>query len=156
MVRLKLGRSRVLETIEGRAFEDSKRSLKELNLKESSINLVGEFQKDTGVDPPYTRDIDEQALSNFWLEGLNLTLLTVDLMPRNDSIYRIDNYTKSFLICKIMHYLSNTTLVHLPRDQECDSLVYFVYRRKNFDIPNWEYHTPICYRYKYKRNGLVV
>jgi len=117
--------------------------LKELNLKDTSINLIEELQKSTALNPPYIRG--ELTQSDFWLEGLNLTLLNIDLVPNNSSVESFDNYTKSFLLCKMKRYLSNFTLVNLPRNQNCDSFVYFIYRRKDFGA-NWEYQAPVCYR----------
>ncbi len=134
--KLKLSKSRLLSKIENNAFADMKASLAEIHLKDTAINLVEQIQEN-GSDPPYPKK-PEQNSSHFWLDGLNLTILNInnlDLPATNQHL----------ILCKFLRYIPETVLVYLNRDQECNSLVYLIYRSKKFP-KNWEYRTPACYR----------
>jgi len=122
-----------------------KKTLTELHFKDTAINLVEQIYEN-GSDPPYSKQLsrpEQQKNKDFWLDGLNLTLLTIDYLELPES------WDHSVILCKFLRYIPETFLVNLQHDQECNSLVYLIYRSKNFS-KNWEYRTPACYRSQIK------
>ena len=147
---LHLSKSYQLASIEGRAFKDFKRTLRELHLKDTVVKLIDTLIED-GIEPPYTTTMLDM-LRNYennhvWLDGLNLTVLNMDSSASNEqfSFKTFDNTSKNSLMCKVLRYLAPTTLVNLQRNQTCNCLVYLVYRHKEFKA-SWEYVAPYCYR----------
>lgn len=155
LTELKLTKSGQLSEIHGRAFRDSQRSLRELHLKDTQVRLLGSLAKD-GTEPPYAswlNSIKNKKAQDVWLNGLNLSLLNIDSNVNNDEFAhkKFDMLTGSWppdpLLCKLMRYMPDTTLLNLQRNQTCNCLVYLVYRRKEFPTyTKWEYKAPFCYR----------
>ena len=130
--KLKLKKNFILESIEGKAFEDSKQTLNEIDLKETSIRLIETVDEDQAL----------KSRKGVWLDGLNLTLLHIDLKDF-DAL-------KNTSMCALSRYLPASTLVSSAHpNQQCNCLVYFIYRGKHFPhISNWERKAPACYRNK--------
>lgn len=142
MVQLKLSKSNQLSVIESNSFADMKASLKELHLKNTGINLVEDLYHNVD-DPPYHNFYGENISSTFWLNNLNLSLLSIDYLNIPTEMH--NQLNTSFIMCKFFRYIPKTSLVILQADQECNCFVYFIYQQKMF-IKNWEYRTPTCYR----------
>lgn len=140
---LSLAKSSNLEFIHENAFKDSSNSLKEINLKDTSIEILQSIYDGSS-----------------WLKNLNLELLNLDSYSAHIdfSIKKFDDYGLKFLMCKILDTISRNTLINLQRNQSCNCLIYFIYLEKNFSMSNWEHKTPFCYRnqFEYFVNGSKI
>lgn len=145
---LKLGKTISLNQISSKALNSCKKTLKELNLKETNISLIEAVLND-GIEPPYIK-YKNSSNSNIWIDGLNLIQLNID---SSINTLHFENQANNITICKLMRYLSPNVLVNLNRNQTCNCLVYFIFKNKN--LSNWEYKTPSCYRsqIEYHKNG---
>ncbi|RNA14711.1 leucine-rich repeats and immunoglobulin-like domains 2 isoform X1 [Brachionus plicatilis] len=140
---LSFSKSSHLVSIHENAFEDSRNSLKELNLKDTSIKILSSIRNDSS-----------------WLKGLNLELLSLDSYSAHVdfAVKNFDNYDLKNLMCKILDAVSRKTLINLQRNQSCNCLVYLIYSAKMFSLPKWEYKSPFCYRNQldYFPNGTKI
>lgn len=128
---ISFSKSSSLDFIHTNAFKDSKNTLKEINLKDTSVKILGSIYYDTS-----------------WLKDLNLEILNLDSYAAHAdfSTKNLLEYDLKILMCKIMDTLSNRTLINLQRNQSCNCLIYLIYSGKKFSLPKWEYKAPFCYR----------
>ena len=154
---LRLSKCLHLNWIDGRAFVDSKLSLKELHLKDTMIRISDTVDQDrmNGPFPKYpngtwVNSTQEKTKKLIWFEGLELELLNMDSSKNKNEQLDLDNFgldKQQSIMCKMYRYLSPNTLIHLKRNHSCNCLVYLVYRKRDFPrYSRWEFKAPYCYR----------
>jgi hypothetical protein len=137
---LKLANSNYLNEINGKAFDTLKKSLKDLNLKETNISLLDTVLND-GINPPYVQNINWKN-KTIWLDGLNLTYLNIETKAK-----QFETNNNILAICKLIRYIPSTTLIIMHRNQKCTCLIYAIYYRNRINFKHLDYlKTPVCYR----------
>ncbi len=139
---LKLANSNYLNEINGKAFHTFKKSLKDLNLKETNISLLETVLND-GVNPPYIQNVNWKN-ATIWLDGLNLTYLNIETKAKQ---FETTHNNNNLTICKLIRYIPSTTLIIMHRNQKCTCLIYAIYYRNRINFKHLDYlKTPVCYR----------